>query len=82
MPVIILNNHMLILSGPFSMFEKFFPEIVTTDSNGRLTGQVIDFCKPTFSKEHSEHIMTFQAIGNEWKCARCLKQQSFPRMFG
>ncbi|KAH0605477.1 uncharacterized protein H6S33_004699 [Morchella sextelata] len=33
-----------IIKSPFSMFEKFFPEIVTTDSNGRLTGQVIDFC--------------------------------------
>lgn len=27
------------------MFEKFFPEIVTIDSNGNLTGQVVDFCK-------------------------------------
>lgn len=36
---------MLIAVGPFSMFEKFFPEIVATDSNGNLTGQVVDFCK-------------------------------------
>lgn len=36
--------------GTFSMFEKFFPEIVTVDSLGNLTGQVIDFCEipPTF----------------------------------
>lgn len=40
---------MLIVPGPFSMFEKIFPEIVATDSNGNLTGQVVDFCKLFYS---------------------------------
>lgn len=42
---------MLIVAGQFSMFEKFFPEIVATDSNGNLTGQVVDFCKLYYSKQ-------------------------------
>lgn len=30
--------------GPFSEFEEIFPEIVTIDSKGMLTGKVVDFC--------------------------------------
>lgn len=30
---------------PFSTFEELFPELVTTNSSGKLTGNVVDFCK-------------------------------------
>ncbi|KAG0642041.1 hypothetical protein HOY80DRAFT_1037876 [Tuber brumale] len=33
-----------VVQSPFSMFENYFPEIVTIDSARNLTGKVIDFC--------------------------------------
>lgn len=41
------------------MFEKFFPEIVAVDSNGNLTGQVVDFCKSISPIYWAEHVITF-----------------------
>lgn len=31
-------------ADPFSVFEELFPELVTIDSAGNLTGKVVDFC--------------------------------------
>lgn len=32
-------------AGPFSVFENLFPDMVTIDSKGNVTGKVVDFCK-------------------------------------
>lgn len=43
--------------GPFSEFEENHPEVVAIDSQGRSTGEVMDFCKPICSS----HIHSTQA---------------------
>ena len=65
------------------MFETYFPEIVTIDSVGNLTGKVIDFCKLFRIRLGRGEVLMFQKVtGKEWKCAPCLGQQRSQKMFG
>ena len=43
--------------GPFSDFEENHPEVVAIDSQGRSTGEIMDFCKLI----RSDHILSAHA---------------------
>ena len=37
----------VIRTGPFCDFEQHFPELVAVNAEGSITGQTVDFCRPS-----------------------------------